>query len=216
MNDQTLRLWSAKSLDERVVLFKQKYPYAHITIYKLRKFYRDNKIKKKSIRLTKIMLPRQLPNTYQDVLDLTEDIQSAVLQGYRIIQLDEMMITKRTFPKQDWSKLRQNTSFDYAQTDTKAVAVVGAVSREKGVELIMTWPKSVNVMKFKVFLDELRRLNPFDNIILMMDNLAVHRSNHTKERMEELGYRYTWTPRYSPQYNGIEEVWNMSKQYIKK
>ena len=80
----------------------------------------------------------------------------------------------------------------------------------------MTWPKSINVMKFKVFLEELRRLNPFDNIILMMDNLAVHRSHHTKELMEELGYRYTWTPRYSPQYNGIEEVWNMSKQYIKK
>ena len=127
-----------------------------------------------------------------------------------------MMVTKRTFPKQDWSKLRSNTSFDFAQTDTKAVAVVGAVSREKGVELIMTWPRSVNVMKFKVFLDELRRSNPFDNIIVMMDNLAVHRSNHTRELMDELGFRYAWTPRYSPQYNGIEEVWNMSKQFIKK
>jgi hypothetical protein len=121
-----------------------------------------------------------------------------VLQGFRIIQLDEMMVTKRTFPKQDWSKLRSNTSFDFAQTDTKAVAVVGAVSREKGVELIMTWPKSVNVMKFKIFLEELRRLNPFDNMLLMMDNLAVHRSQHTRERMDELGFRYAWTPRYSP------------------
>ena len=53
-------------------------------------------------------------------------------------------------------------------------------------------------MKFKSFLDELRSLNPFDNIILTMDNLGVHKSQFTKERMEELGFRYTYTPRYSP------------------
>ena len=34
--------------------------------------------------------------------------------------------------------------------------------------------------------------------------------------MDELGFRYAFTPRYSPQFNGIEQVWNMSKHYIKK
>ena len=34
--------------------------------------------------------------------------------------------------------------------------------------------------------------------------------------MDELGFRYAYTPRYSPQYNGIEEVWSISKAYIKK
>ena len=38
-----------------------------------------------------------------------------------------------------------------------AIAVVGAVSREIGVDLYMTFPKSVNIEKFKVFLEELRR-----------------------------------------------------------
>ena len=69
--------------------------------------------------------------------------------------------------------------------------------------------------QFKVFLEQLRAMNPFDNMILMMDNLGLHRSNHTIERMDELGFRYAWCPRYSPQYNGIEEVWAMSKRYIK-
>lgn len=34
--------------------------------------------------------------------------------------------------------------------------------------------------------------------------------------MDELGFRWAWTPRYSPQYNGIEEVWAMSKRFIKE
>ncbi len=34
--------------------------------------------------------------------------------------------------------------------------------------------------------------------------------------MNELGFKWAWTPRYSPWYNGIEEVWAMSKQYIKR
>ena len=109
-----------------------------------------------------------------------------------------MMVTKRSFPTHDWSKMKFNTEFDYSQTDTKAIAVLGGVSREKGVELMRTFPKSVNVQKFKSFLDELRSLNPFDNILLIMDNLAVHKNQYTRERMEELGFRYTYTPRYSP------------------
>ena len=99
--------------------------------------------------------------------------------------------------------------------NTSATAVIGAISREKGVELMMKFPKSINVMRFKILLEELRCRNPYDNMILVMDNLAVHRSQHTVERMNELGFRYAWTPRYSPQYNGIEEVWSMSKRYIK-
>ena len=43
---------------ERVALTKNKYPYLHVTIYKLRKFYKDNKVKKKCIRLTKIVTPK--------------------------------------------------------------------------------------------------------------------------------------------------------------
>jgi len=53
-------------------------------------------------------------------------------------------------------------------------------------------------MKFKCFLDELRNRNPFDDILLVMDNLSFHKSRAMKERMDELGFMYTYTPTYSP------------------
>ena len=49
-----------------------------------------------------------------------------------------------------------------------------------------------------------------------MDNLRVHRNQYAVERMDELSFRWAWTPRYSPLYNDIEEVWAMSKRYIKQ
>ena len=159
---------------------------------------------------------RLLPRIQEDILELQDDLRSALLLGFRVVQIDEMMVTRRTFPTHDWAKLRSNTSLDLGQMNTAATAVIGAISREMGVELMMQFPKSVNVMRFKIFLEELRRKYPYDNMILVMDNLAVHRSQHTVERMNELGFRYAWTPRYSPQYNGIEEVWSMSKRYIKE
>ena len=69
------------------------------------------------------------------------------------MQIDEMMVTKNTLPTHDWSKLNQNTSIDIAKTNNPPIAVVGAVSREDGINLIMTFPKSLNIKKFKVFLE---------------------------------------------------------------
>ena len=100
--------------------------------------------------------------------------------------------------------------------DTGALAVVAAISRERGVEAAMIFPKSLNVSRFKIFLENLRADNPFDNIMLCLDNLSVHRNHEVLERMNELSFRWSFTPRYSPQYNGIEEVWSISKAYFKK
>ena len=85
LSDRIMRLWSAKSISERVALTKRRFPYCHVTEYKLRKFYRINKVKKKKIRMDKILTARQLPNVRQDQLEYAEDVQSAVLQRFRII-----------------------------------------------------------------------------------------------------------------------------------
>ena len=69
---------------------------------------------------------------------------------------------------------------------------------EFGVDLVMIFKKSVNIKKFKTFLDELRSKFWTDDILLVMDNLSVHISKETKQRMDELGFQYSYTPPYSP------------------
>ena len=94
-------------------------------------------------------------------------------------------------------------------------AILAAVSREYGVDHIQVFRNSITKAKFKIFLEGLRSKHPFDDIILVMDNLSLHKSIDVKERMDKLEFLYTYTPAYSPRYNGIEEVFSMAKRQLK-
>ena len=80
----------------------------------------------------------------------------------------------------------------------------------------MLFDHSVNIKKFKVFIEELRAKYFADDICVYMDNLGVHISKWTRERLDELGIPYIYSPVYSPDYNGIESVFSIAKRYIKK
>ena len=80
----------------------------------------------------------------------------------------------------------------------------------------MQFKQSVNIPKFKVFLEELRAKNFFDDICIYFDNLSIHRSNAIKERMDELSIAYIFGPNASPEMNAVEYVFSQSKAYVKK
>ena len=65
------------------------------------------------------------------------------------------MITKKSLPTLSWEKPYENVLIDYSHYDTKAYAIIGAISRERGIEHLMIYNKSLNVDRFKVFLEEL-------------------------------------------------------------
>ena len=56
----------------------------------------------------------------------------------------------------------------------------------------MIFEYSVNNLKFKEYLDELRRIYFFDDICIYMDNLSVHRSLEIRNRMDELHFAYVY------------------------
>ena len=55
----TLDKWVGLSLEERLVMFHRQYPEKKITIYRLRKAYREAGIKLKKIQTTKIVTKGQ-------------------------------------------------------------------------------------------------------------------------------------------------------------
>lgn len=81
---------------------------------------------------------------------------------------------------------------------------------------MMAFPNSVNIPKFKVYIEEIRARYFYDDICLYMDNLSVHRSNLVKERLEELSIAYVFCPPYSPDCNGIESVFSILKNKLKR
>ena len=99
---RTLKIWSGKSLVQRVALFKQRYPYCHCTVYKLRKLYKEHGIKRKMIRMTKSLPIRSQAHALLEAQNLADDVRSAHLQGFRLQFCDEMVVTKTAIPKLNW------------------------------------------------------------------------------------------------------------------
>ena len=97
----------------------------------------------------------------------------------------------------------------------ETIAVLAAISKENGLDHVSIFKQSVNIPKFKEFLQDLRDKYFFEDICIYMDNLAVHRSNHVKERMDEMSIPYIFSPPYSPDYNPIESVFSIFKRELK-
>ena len=85
-----------------------------------------------------------------------------------------------------------------------------------GVDLIMSFEDSITIEKFKVYLDTLRSKFFFDDLCIWFDGLAVHRSRIVRERLDKLGIAYIQSPGYSPDYSGVEAIFSIFKNRIKK
>ena len=103
-SEATLVRWAAKSLQERVQLFKCRYPTAKITVYKLRRLYYKKKIKMKVIRFGKVPRQAHMMDIVVQAAELRQDIKLAMERRLRIIQLDEFVITKKTWQTHAWSR----------------------------------------------------------------------------------------------------------------
>ena len=122
----------------------------------------------------------------------------AIERKLRLVQLDEFVISKQTMPAFVWTNKYTNITYDLSKLQTRAKAVLIAVSREYGLDLIQVYNNSINTTKFKIFLHELRRKFWADDILLMMDNLSIHKNGEVRRLIEELGFHYTYTLVYSP------------------
>jgi hypothetical protein len=93
---------------------------------------------------------------------------------------------------------------DYKQFTEKCIASIGAISSEKGCELIMSHPKSINQTKFSLFLDTLRKKYPKDKITLFLDRISFHISDVTLKQCEKLGFKRILNGSYQPDFNAAE------------
>ena len=60
---------------------------------------------------------------------------------------------------------------DMSKTPTAAIAVIAAVSADIGLDIFSTAKKSFNIFRFKVFMQELRDMYPFEKICVILDHL---------------------------------------------
>ena len=199
------------SLADRCQHFRKEYPAAHINPTLLSRIYRDHKIKKRAIRWYKQPKERDPEQARQQLATMKRLMTRARNDGYRIVYLDETCFTRSTVPKAEYCRQGQNVAADLAYMQEPTLAVLASISKEKGLEHYRIFDNSVNIPKFKEFLQELRDQNGDEKIALFMDNLSAHRSEKSKVEMARLGFRTIFNVPYSPEFNPIEFAFSKIK-----
>lgn len=98
------------------------------------------------------------------------------------------------------------------------VTILGALGAE-GIVAAMSIPAATDGAVFHAYLEqvllpELRCSRP--DAVLVMDNLAAHKTQDVRALLDASGFTYLYLPRYSPDLNPIEPAWAKVKGLLRK
>ncbi len=168
-SEKTLELWAGKTLKERTVLFRGRFPAKRIAVTSLRKFYLRHKIKRKKVRQEK-SLPANLQAEFQSQCrELLNKLAEARQQQRTIVYLDEINFTKLSFQNKEWSYKNTSLTVDQRDIYTGYRSVIVTITEEAGLELSMICESAVNGETFNSFLKSLSQRFRRKPLALFMD-----------------------------------------------
>ena len=89
--------------------------------------------------------------------------------------------------------------------------MIGALSIKNGLVLTQVFLGSNTVDSFLPFNQQLKKINPFEKRIVVMDNLSVHHSRIVTKEFDNPWFHYQFLPPQSCELNPIERIWNIVK-----
>jgi transposase len=100
------------------------------------------------------------------------------------------------------------------------VTVIGALGLEGIVAAMSVAAAAADGAVFRAYLErvlllpELRRRKP--DAVLVMDNLAAHKTAAVRDLLDASSFAYRYLPAYSPDLNPIEPAWAKVKALLRK
>ena len=110
---------------------------------------------------------------------------------------------------------RGQRAYDVRPGDTRSTLTVLGVLTIHGLVDTMTVDGGTDKEVFETFVEQIlcRHLEHGD--VVVMDNLAAHKSARAKELIEAAGARIVFQPPYTPQVNPIEMAWSKLKSLLR-
>lgn len=91
------------------------------------------------------------------------------------------------------------------------IAAMGA----SGVICYQIFPKGLTLKRWRTFVEEVLLKSLPSNRIVIWDNLDIHCDGQVLEQMSKSGHMVLFTPKYSPEGNPIEYMFNTLKTGLK-
>jgi len=136
------------------------------------------------------------------------------LDARRLVFLDESGVTTEMTRRYGRAPRGERVGEGVPVGHWHTLTVLGALTCE-GLLAAMTVESPTDGEVFLAYLEQVLcpRLRPGQ--IVVMDNLAAHKVEGVRERIESVGAQLLYLPPYSPDFNPIEPAWSKVKQLLR-
>lgn len=131
-----------------------------------------------------------------------------------LVFVDESGVNRALARLYAWSK-RGKRAYSHAPVNRGPnVTLLAAISYE-GLIAPMQVESATDSDVFLAYLDQVLcpRLKPGQ--LVLMDNLPAHKVSGVRARIESVGAELLYLPRYSPEYNPVEQLWSKLKAVLR-
>jgi len=211
---ETLRKHSDIQMNFLHELLKSKYPKLDISRQYLSDIIRDNNITRK--RATFKHFPKtyrgNIRNEKQELKEFFDVINKFKLED--IISIDETSVSTSLTHNYCRAFLGDRCIKKTTNNDVfKKYSLVVAINNKKCIASELYQNGTVNAERFNGFLKDI--CNKVKGKLFILDNGQIHKTENTKQIIEESGNYLLYTVSYHPRLNSIEQFFNQMKHYIK-
>ena len=109
-----------------------------------------------------------------------------------------------------------NIEIDEKKLNAKTLAFVVALSIDKGLVAVNSFPRALDQDDFIVFLKNIKKIYGDQKFGLYLDGASFHRANRVREYASKSDIDLIFAPYYSPEFNASESLVGYLKKYIKR
>lgn len=148
----------------------------------------------------------------KNVEEFLSEFMEARRSQKRIVSIDETGFDDTSLPHMGYSPKGSRLVIKHPRTSWKRTSVTAAVCTSETSNFSLS-DKPVNGETFENFLSS---LNLPEGSVLLMDNIAFHKTKKVRDLVSSRGWRMLFTPPYSPWFNPIENVFSVAKNTFRR
>ena len=187
-----------------------------ISASSIERLYKQHGIKFKFIARAKREVNFEVPYFRDWFYRMRSQLLDLEDKRLKLVFLDEAVFTFNTMATRAWFSAYECLKLRDAETRIKTMAIVSAISLDKGLEGYMLHPRSISSPQYISFLETLSGMYDGKPFAIFLDNLSVHKTNEVLEVYKRLNITTVFNVPYSPQFNGIECYFSLVKGAYKK
>lgn len=132
-----------------------------------------------------------------------------------LVFVDESGVNRSMTPRYGRSPRGERCYGEAPRNHGKNVTLLGALTAE-GISACLQVEGATTIEVFTAFVEEILLPVLRPGQVVLLDNLSVHRCSRVEALVDQAGAHVVWLPRYSPEFNPIEQAWSKLKGLLRR